>query len=80
MLLTKAEKNQTFLDLYEEVFDDDDNVRVCTRRITSKLIAFANKNFCDESASPYGSDYTGVMNVSALRDLHTRVLTEMIEK
>ena len=78
MIMSDAEKRQIFLDLYSEVFDEDDNIRVCTRKITSKLISFANKNFCDEGLAIFGSDYTGMMNTQELHALHKKLIEQNV--
>jgi hypothetical protein len=77
MLAKEDERYKTFLDLYEEVFECDGTVKVCTRKMTSKLIAYANKNFGAEGKAEFGNDYTGMMDIDALNHLYYNIRLEL---
>ena len=62
-----------FMDQYDKVFDEHDDVRPCGRYMTILLITLADGA---EPGVNHGSQETGIMNLENMRSLHRRLLNK----
>lgn len=55
-----------FLSVYHKVFDENENIKPCGRRVTSKLIGLAQQL---EADTYFGNTETGYMHVESIHRL-----------
>lgn len=60
-----------FISVYKRVFDQDNNIRVCGREVTSRLIGYADEL---EPGISHGDTKTGFINQQAMIDLYTKII------
>ena len=56
--------------LYQEVFDEEGNVKACGRSVCQELILLANQIEKDIS---HGNANTGMMDIDAIKKLHSNI-------
>lgn len=64
------QKIKQFLDKYSEVFDDNNNIKICGRDVTKELIKIANDIEPDIS---HGDLDDGFMDVQAILNLCEKI-------
>lgn len=67
----EKENINKFISLYNEVIDNNGNIRACGRDKCKELIEISNKI---DSNTYYGNNETGMMNIETLRKLYSKVV------
>lgn len=68
--MTKTEVINMFNTLYPQVFDENNNVKVCGRELCKRLINMAN--LLEEGRS-HGDLRDGFMDVQSIIELHNKI-------
>ena len=67
----EKENISKFIKLYNEVIDNNGNVKVCGRDKCKELIEISDKI---DKNTYYGNINTGMLNIEALKTLHNKVV------
>lgn len=65
---------EEYEELYNKVFTHDNQIKVCGRANTSKLIKASKYMDVERNFKSFGDEMTGVMNVKNIIALHTQIV------
>lgn len=65
----------SFLNLYKEIFNEDGSVKICGREKCRKLISLAIQMEKHEDGY-FGNDRTGMMNTEKIQELYEKIIKE----
>lgn len=57
-------------ELYHKVFNSKDEIKICGRELTSRLIRASKHMDLDRIYDNFGDEMTGMMNVQNIKGLH----------
>lgn len=65
---------EEYEELYDRVFDSEENIKVCGRATTSKLITASKYMDIERNYPDFGDELTGLMNISNITSLHKKLV------